>query len=165
MPRCSIIVPVHDHAAVTRQCLNVLRARPPKTVTHEIIVVDDGSRDLTADLLASYGDEIRVVTHPTNLGFAAACNDGPAVASGELLVFLNNDTLALVGWLDALARYADSHPGAAVVGSKLIFPDNTIQHAGVVMCQDGYGRHIYAGFPAEHPAVNKSRRFQMITGA
>jgi len=165
MPRCSIIIPVYNLASVTRQCLNVLRARPPKTVDYEIIVVDDGSHDFTPELLASYGDEICVVTHPTNLGFATACNDGAAVASGEYLVFLNNDTIPRAGWLDALARSAESHPKAAVVGSKLIFPNNTIQHAGVAVCQDGYGRHIYAGFPAEHPAVNKSRRFQMVTGA
>jgi glycosyltransferase involved in cell wall biosynthesis len=51
------------------------------------------------------------------------------------------------------------------VGAKLLFPDNTIQHAGLVICQDGHPRHIYTGFPADHPAVNKSRRYQIVTGA
>ena len=59
-----------------------------------------------------------------------------------------------------LCRYAEEHPAAAAVGSKLLFPDQTIQHAGVTICQDCYPRHIYAGFPADHPAVNRSRRFQ-----
>lgn len=165
MPRCSIIIPVYNQASVTRQCLEALRARPPEGVDCEIIVVDDASTDLTPELLAGYGDEIRVVTHATNAGFATACNDGAAVASGEYFVFLNNDTIPLPGWLEALARYAEEHPRAAVVGSKLLYPDNTVQHAGAVICQDGYGRHIYAGFPAEHPAVNRSRRFQIVTGA
>src|SRR5262249_40115950 len=51
------------------------------------------------------------------------------------------------------------------VGSKLLYPDDTIQHAGVVICQDGYPRHIYTGFPADHSVVNRSRRFQIVTGA
>jgi hypothetical protein len=67
--------------------------------------------------------------------------------------------------LEALVRYAETHPRAAVVGSKLIYPDGTIQHAGVVIGQDRFPRHIYSGFPAEHPAVNKSRRFQIVTAA
>jgi hypothetical protein len=51
------------------------------------------------------------------------------------------------------------------VGSKLLFPNDTIQHAGVVICQDGRPRHVYAGFSAEHPAVNKFREFQAVTAA
>jgi hypothetical protein len=52
-----------------------------------------------------------------------------------------------------------------VVGSKLVYPDRTIQHAGVVICQDGYPRHLYAGLAEDHPAVNGSRRFQIVTAA
>ncbi len=165
MPRCSIVIPVYNKASLTRQCLDALLVTTTETVDVEIIVVDDGSRDATPELLAACGDRIRVVTHPTNRGFASACNDGAAVATGDYLVFLNNDTIPKAGWLDALVRYAEAHPEAAVVGSKLLFPNHTVQHAGVVVCLDRYPRHIYAGFPAEHPAVNKSRRFQAVTGA
>jgi hypothetical protein len=80
-------------------------------------------------------------------------------------VFLNNDTLPEPGWIEALVHYADVHPRAAVVGAKLLFRNDTIQHAGVVICQDRYPRHLYTGFPAAHPAVNRSRRFQIVTGA
>jgi hypothetical protein len=80
-------------------------------------------------------------------------------------VFLNNDVVPNARWLDALVRYAEKHPKAAAVGSKLLYPDGTIQHAGVAVCQDLYPRHLYAGFPADHPAVNKSRRFQIVTAA
>ena len=52
-----------------------------------------------------------------------------------------------------------------MIGSKLIYPSGTIQHAGVVISQDRYARHIYAGFPDDHPAVNRSRRFQIVTAA
>jgi GT2 family glycosyltransferase len=128
--------------------------------------VDDASTDSTAGLLAGYGDPVRVVSLRENAGFATACNEGAAAArSTGYLVFLNNDTIPQRGWLDALVGYAAAHPRAAVVGSKLLFPNETIQHAGVVICQDGYPRHLYAGFPAEHAAVNKSRRFQAVTAA
>src|SRR5262245_35673773 len=165
MPRCSIIIPVFNKASLTRQCLDALLGRAPEADDGEVVVVDDGSTDATPRLLAGYGSRVRVVTHPRNVGFATACNDGAAAASGEYLVFLNNDTIPQAGWLDALAGYADRHPRAAVVGSKLLYPNDTIQHAGVVICRDRYPRHIYAGFPADHPVVNKSRRFQVVTAA
>jgi GT2 family glycosyltransferase len=163
-PRCSIVIPVHNRAALTGLCLEALRAEPP-AVSSETIVVDDASTDSTAELLSGLGNSVRVVTRETNAGFATACNDGAAAARGELVVFLNNDTVPKAGWLDALVTYADGHPDAAVVGSKLLFPNETIQHAGVVICQDGLPRHLYAGFPGGHPAVNRSRRFQAVTAA
>lgn len=165
MPKCSIIIPVYNHASYTRQCLNTLLANPPLGGNIEIIVVDDASRDITASLLADYGNQIRVLTHEESLGFATASNDGAAISSGEELVFLNNDTIPESGWLEALVDYADGRANVAVVGSKLLFPNNTVQHAGMVICQDLYPRHLYNGFPADHPAVNKSRRFQMVTAA
>jgi GT2 family glycosyltransferase len=165
MPLCSVIIPVYNLAAVTRRCLDRVLADPPEAGAPEVIVVDDGSRDATPVLLAGYGDRIRVVTHPSNAGYATACNDGAAIARGQYLVFLNNDTVPLPGWLGALARYAAAHPAAAVVGSKLLYPDGTIQHAGMAIGQEGEPHHIYTGFPGDHPAVNRSRRFQMVTGA
>lgn len=168
MTKSSIIIPVHNKASITRQCLDHLLWASPISAdpgAHEIIVVDDGSTDITPRLLAQYQGRIRVLTHGENVGFAASCNDAAAIASGEYLILLNNDTIPQEGWLDALLRYAAAHPDAGVVGSKLLFPNGTIQHAGMVICQDSCPRHIYGGFPAEHPAVNKSRRFQAVTAA
>jgi hypothetical protein len=54
---------------------------------------------------------------------------------------------------------------AAIVGSKLLFPDGSIQHAGVAISQDGLPRNLYTGFPGDHPAVCKSRPLQAVTGA
>lgn len=166
-PRVSVVIPVFNRAAVTAQCLQALRDHDPC----EFVVVDDASTDETPELLASPGRDwlgrnYRVVTHRTNHGFARSCNDGAAAATArDYLVFLNNDTLPQPGWIEALVRYADEHPRAAVVGGKLLFPNRTVQHAGVVICQDRYPRHIYTGFPADHPAVNRSRRFQIVTAA
>lgn len=107
----------------------------------------------------------RLVTLPQPGGFSAACNTGAAASSGELLVFLNDDTIPQPGWLDALVGYAERNPAAAIIGAKLLFADGRVQHAGVVVCGDGYVRHAYAGFPSDHPAVNRSRRFKIVTAA
>jgi GT2 family glycosyltransferase len=163
-PECSVIIPVYNNAALTRRCLDALLSGATRA-SFEVVVVDDASTDTMPQLLAAYGEHVRTVRHQTNEGFAAACNAGAAVASGEYLVFLNNDVLPEAGWLDALVRYAEGHPRAAAVGSKLLYPDDTVQHAGVVICQDLYPRHLYAGFPADHPAANRSRRFQIVTAA
>lgn len=160
--RVAVVVPVFNQAAVTARCLETLL----RSEACELVVVDDASTDQTSDLLASHGDRIKVVTHRANRGFARSCNDGAAVAAArDYIVFLNSDTLPQPDWIEALVRYADAHPPAAVVGSKLLFPNDTIQHAGVVICQDRYPRHIYTGFPADHPAVNRPRRFQIVTAA
>jgi GT2 family glycosyltransferase/glycosyltransferase involved in cell wall biosynthesis len=161
MIKSTVIVPVFNQAALTTQCLETILEREECNV----IVVNDASTDQTVELLTSFGDQISVVTHRKNSGFARSCNDGAALAETRYVVFLNNDTIPQPGWLKQLERYADTHPRAAVVGSKLVYPVNTIQHAGVVVCQDRYPRHIYSGFPSDHPAVNKSRRFQIVTGA
>jgi GT2 family glycosyltransferase len=158
------VIPVHGRAGLTRQCLDTVLQEPP-AVAFELIVVDDASQDDTQQVLEAYADRVRVVRLGSNAGFAGACNSGAEAARGELLVFLNNDTIPVAGWLDTLVTYADEHEAAAVVGAKLLFPNETVQHAGVVICQDGNPRHIYAGFPAGHPAVNLSRRFQAVTAA
>lgn len=163
MRRISIVIPVHDHAALTRRCLEALL--PGLAEGCEVVVVDDASGEETAGMLDSYGDRIRVVALSENAGFARACNEGAAAAAGELLLFLNNDTEPRPGWLQALLGYADRHPEAEVVGAKLLYPTGTVQHAGVVFGQDGYPHNLYAGLPGDHPAVERSRRLQAVTGA
>lgn len=159
----SIVVPVHNRATLTRRCLDsVLSGLPDGCQT---VVVDDASSDSTPDLLAGYGDAIEVVRMPSNGGYANACNRGAEVAGGETLVFLNNDTEPRPGWLKALVRHAEENPAAAAIGAKLLYPNGSVQHAGVAIGQDGYPHNLYAGFPAEHPAVNRSRRLQAVTGA
>lgn len=163
MSAITIVIPVHGRAHLTGRCLDLIL--DGLGADCEVVVVDDASEDETPELLVGYEERIRVVRLDANAGFATACNRGAAAASGERLVFLNNDTEPLQGWLDALRRYADAHPQAVVVGAKLLYPTGTVQHAGVVFGQDGYPRHLYAGFPAEHPAVSHPRRLQAVTAA
>ena len=107
VPTATIIIPVHNKASLTRQCLNTLLAETEVGVAREIVVVDDGSIDLTPELLAAYGNQIRTIRHEVGAGFAGACNAGAALATGEYLVFLNNDTVPRAGWLEAMVRHAE----------------------------------------------------------
>jgi len=138
MPSVSIIIPAYNNATLTVGCLE----RVTRSSAEEIVVVDDASVDSTPALLPKFEPRIRVIRHARNIGFARSCNDGAAASTGDYLLFLNNDTLPEPGWLEALLDYAESHPLAAIVGAKLVYPDQTIQHAGVVICQDRYPRHL-----------------------
>jgi GT2 family glycosyltransferase len=161
--RVAVVVPVHGRAGLTRRCLETVLADLPDRC--EVVVVDDASVDDTAQVLESFGPAIRVLRQEENRGFAVACNAGAKEAAGDLIVFLNNDTDPQPGWLEALLRHADEHPEAEVVGARLLFPTGTVQHAGIVFGQDGYPHNLYAGFPADHPAVNHARRLQAVTAA
>jgi len=149
-PRASIVIPVYGQLQMTLDCLRALAARPPQ-VPVEIIVVDDGSPDDTAACLPQV-DGLHYHLRARNGGFIAACNDGAALARGEYVVFLNNDTLPQPGWLDALLETFADHPGTGLAGAKLVYPDGRLQEAGGVAFADGsrcgYGRH---GNPDDPP--------------
>ena len=166
-PTCAVIIPTYEGALLTRACLNALLEHPPTRCQMRVVLVDDASSDGTAEMLEKeYGTAVTTVIHEQNRGFAVSCNDGARAAGDcEHLVFLNNDTLPTAGWLDALVDFAGKTPQAAAVGAKLLFPNGTIQHAGVAISQDGWPRHLYAGFPGEHPAVNRSRQVVGATAA
>jgi GT2 family glycosyltransferase len=163
-PTCTVIIPVFNRASLTGACLRRLFATKT-TVPYDVIVVDDASHDSSESTLHEFGGQIRVVRHDVNSGFAMSCNDGAAEAHSDYLIFLNNDVFPETGWLDQLVRHAEANPAAAVVGSKLLYPNGTVQHAGIVISQERFPRHIYSGIDGMHPAVNKSREFQCVTAA
>ena len=163
--KASIIIPVWNKLDLTRQCLTSL-ASLTTMPDYEVIVVDNASTDGTAEFLAGLGGDVQVIRNPENYGFAIACNQGAGAAHGEFLVFLNNDTIPTEGWLTALVDEVERHPDVAVVGSKLLYEDGTIQHAGVAFSRITFTPyHIYRKFPADSPMVNRRREFQCVTGA
>ncbi len=162
---CSIIMPVCNRVELTRDCLTTL-ATLNGLPDYELIVIDNGSTDGTAEFLAQLGGDVRIVTNTENVGFAKACNQGAALARGKYLVFLNNDTIPRPGWLEALVWEVEQDQEIAVVGSKLLYGDGTTQHAGVVFSRtSGIPYHLYRRLPGESPAVNRRREFQCVTAA
>ncbi len=163
--KVSIIIPVFNKLELTRQCLTTL-ASLPTMPEYEVIVVDNASSDGTAEFLATLGGDVQVIRNPENYGFAVACNQGAKAARGAFLLFLNNDTIPTEGWLNALVDEVERHPDVGVVGSKLLYEDGTIQHAGVAFSRAVLlPYHIYRQFPADSPMVNRRREFQCVTGA
>ncbi|TKB66558.1 MAG: glycosyltransferase [Nitrospira sp.] len=162
---CSIVIPVWNKRELTEQCLAEL-ARVTSGISYEVIVVDNHSTDDTAHFLDQLSGDIQIIRNSENLGFAKACNQGARAARGRFLVFLNNDTIPLNNWLTALVAEVTSHPDVGIVGSKLLYENDTIQHAGVVFSRDGLmPYHLYRRFHRDHPAVNQRRTFQSVTAA
>ncbi|MCB9472843.1 MAG: glycosyltransferase [Candidatus Delongbacteria bacterium] len=159
--RLSIVIPVYNQCELTRACLESIRRQTSGDV--EIVVVDNGSTDGTRELLASQPD-ILVVHHPLNLGFARACNAGVRQASGELVVLLNNDTVVQAGW-DLPLRHELADPITGIVGLRLLYPDGTVQHAGVVFNNEGLPWHVFRGLPGLSAPVMRRRELSAVTGA
>ena len=126
--------------------------------------MDDASTDETAVLL---GDVENLIVHrnPENLGFLHSCNRGAGFASGEYLVFLNNDTIVKPGWLDALVETFELRPDAGLVGSQLLYPDGTLQEAGGVIWKDASGRNCGNRRFAADPRFNYLRAVDYCSGA
>lgn len=169
-PRVSIVIPVFNKFELTRACLAALARHTPQGWA-EVLVVDNGSSDGTAEYLASLRPPVRVLKNPENLGFARACNLGAGAARAPYLLFLNNDTEVRVGWLESLVRLLDVDPGVAAAGSRLLFPDGTLQHAGVMLVDDQklpdplVARHVHYGAAADLPDANRPRAYQALTAA
>ncbi|HTI32356.1 MAG TPA: glycosyltransferase, partial [Miltoncostaea sp.] len=108
----SIVVPCHDNLRYTALCLDSIARHTPEP--HEVVVVDNGCTDATAEWARTQG--ARVVRSRTNLGFAGGVNLGLAVAAGDVAVLLNHDALATPGWLAALLGALDG--GAGVAGPR-----------------------------------------------
>ena len=165
----SIIIPVFNKAALTRQCLETIRATLKGAGDGEVIVVDNASSDETPQMLRECS-WIRVIRNETNRGYAAANNQGAQAATGKYLVLLNNDIVAHPGWLASMLQVARD-PLVGAVGARLLFPDGTIQHAGVRIDPSILGLasfvpfHDMAGYPGTYPEAQRLQDVQIVTGA
>jgi GT2 family glycosyltransferase len=165
----SIIIPVFNKAELTRNCLRTLRDTLGGAGTGEVIVIDNASSDETPEMLAEF-PWATVIRNERNLGFSGANNQGARIAKGRFLALLNNDTQAFPGWLAAMLEVA-ADPQVGAVGARLLFPDDTIQHAGVIVAGNLFGRGSFSPFhcsyrvAANDPGVLTRREFQIVTGA
>lgn len=122
----SIIIVTYNSGRLAKACVDSIRRTAPQT-TYEMIVVDNASSDDSQELLATDVEDIRFLPQQTNLGYARGVNVGIAAARGRYILILNPDIIVLPGALDALLRFADTHPNSAVVAGQLLNPTGSIQ--------------------------------------
>lgn len=162
-PRVSVVIPVFDQIRHTAQCLKSL-ALAPSVASFEIVIGDDGSTDDTATLLPALRG-IKYVRTDVNRGFVATCNAAAAQAAGDFVVLLNNDTVVLPGWLDALIDTFAEHPRAGLVGSMLLWPHGRLQEAGALVARDGTGWNVGRDGDADDWRYNHLREVDYCSGA
>ncbi len=117
--RLSIVIVSFNAAADLARCLESLHRSPP-AIEHDIVVVDNASQDGSAAMVRSRWPRVRVLEQDVNVGFAAGTNAGIRASRGELLLFLNNDTIVPAGAIDTLIERFSIHPATAVAGPRLI---------------------------------------------
>lgn len=170
----SIIVPVYNKWALTRACLaSIAYTNAGVGISYEVILADDSSSDETLraqELVPG----LRIARTPQNMGFLRNCNHAAKLARGRHILLLNNDTVVLPGWLDAMHRTLEGDDSIAIVGSKLLYPNGRIQEAGGGMLAnaDGVsiGRWLYRQglpmpVPRDEPVFNFERETDYLTGA
>ena len=125
-PDFSICIVSLNAAGYLRGCLQALRGAPPEA-QYEVIVVDNGSTDATAGLLAREFPEVQRIANAENLGYTAPMNQALRAGSGRYLVQLNADTLVQAGAFDRLLAYMDAHPQVGICTPKMLNRDGSFQ--------------------------------------
>ena len=161
-PRTSIVIPAYGEPLLTFSCLASIARHTEGAF--EVIVVDDASPEPLAAALAGVAG-VRFERNDANLGFVGTCNRGAALARGDVVVFLNNDTLVTAGWLDALLRVLDEHPDAGLVGARLVYPDGRLQEAGGIVWRDGSAWNFGRDDDPERPEYGYLREADYCSGA
>jgi GT2 family glycosyltransferase len=160
--RASIIVVSYNGALYLKKCLSSLSAEVDED---EIILVDNASSDGSPEMVQGFWSELKLICNQTNVGFAAACNQGASHASGDILVFLNQDTCVLPGWLYGLVSGLNGSHGVGLVTSKLLLMS---QPEKIDMCgQELHFSGLTFGRGVLQPAdrFNKPARVAAVSGA
>jgi len=133
--RVSVVIPNWNGKRFLPGCLDSLTQQSYPDV--EVIVVDNGSKDGSLELLQSTYPQVKLACFPVNTGFSVAVNRGIREASGEYIALLNNDTVVDPDWLSEMIRVLKSHPEAGSCGCKMLAYDD---HKLLDGAGDGYRR-------------------------
>ena len=170
-PLVSVIIPTRDRAELLTIVLKGLFEKTNYEPI-EVVVVDNDSREQTTrDLFALYAADPRltVVSAPGPFNFSDLSNRGARAAAGRVLLFLNNDIEVMDGgWLRELVSIAID-PAVGAVGAKLLYPDGTLQHGGIVLGIGGVAGHSHLGVPGDDPGyfarMTLAQEVSGVTGA
>jgi GT2 family glycosyltransferase len=168
-PLVTVVVPTRDGVDLLRTCIAGVLGRSSYR-NLEVLVVDNRSeRPETLEYLRSLPAPHRVLPHPDAFNWSAINNRAAREARGDHLIFLNNDTeVVSPDWVEAMLGHAQQD-GVGAVGARLLYPDGTVQHAGVVVGIGGFADHAFRHFPAAEPGHGNlallARNCSAVTGA
>lgn len=172
-PMVSILIPNKDHADVLYKCINSIFEKSSYK-NFEIIIIENNSKE--PETFSYYEtlrgrSNIKIIEYEADgkFNYSAINNFGIRFAAGEHLLFLNNDTSVISGdWIEEMLMYSQRKDVGAV-GAKLYYPDDTIQHAGVIVGLGGVAGHAYCGFKKTAPGymvrLHFAQEYSAVTGA
>lgn len=184
-PLVSIIIPNKDHADILQSCLNSIKEKTTYP-NYEVIIVENNSKE--EETFAFYKNldgqnRIQVVywdkecrlssecspssegSNTSRFNYSAINNFGIAKSSGEYIICLNNDiTVITPGWIEEFLGHAIREE-VGIVGARLYYPDDTIQHAGIVLGIGGIAGSMFVGLPRSHSGYLHKARLQQDMSA
>ncbi|MFY9294245.1 MAG: glycosyltransferase family 2 protein, partial [Methylorubrum rhodinum] len=170
-PLVSVVIPTRDRAELLAVALDGLFSGTDYPALEAIVVDNDSREEATAALFARYVAEprLRVLPVPGPFNFSDLSNRGAAAARGGVLLFLNNDIAVMEpGWLAELVSIA-CEPDVGAVGAKLLYPDGTLQHGGIVLGIGGVAGHSHLGIAGDAPGyfarMQLTQEVSAVTGA
>jgi O-antigen biosynthesis protein len=170
-PLVSVIVPTRDRAELLSVALDGLLTCTDYPALDIVVVDNDSAEPATHALFAHHADDPRVRVLPVSgaFNFSDLSNQGAAAARGSVLLFLNNDIEVIEpGWLREMVSIA-LDPGIGAVGAKLLYPDRTLQHGGIILGIGGVAGHSHPGLPESEPGyfarMVLSQEVSAVTGA
>ncbi len=171
--RVTIVIPTRDRAELLGACLDSIFTRSTFK-NFEVLVVDNASRESsTAELLGHWRrrepDRFRVLLADFAFNYSRLNNLAVEAASAEFLLFLNNDTVVITDdWIESLLEAA-ARPHTGAVGALLLYPDETVQHSGIVLGILGLGGHAHRFLSAQSPgyfgALQAPTNYSAVTAA
>ncbi|MES2876031.1 MAG: glycosyltransferase [Patescibacteria group bacterium] len=162
-PVVSIVIPAFNKIEMTTSCLESLTKLSYDELPFQVILVDNGSTDNTSSMRSIEG--LTYVKNEENLGFVGGCNSALPHINGEYTVFLNNDAEVADNWLSALYETINQDQSVGIVGSKIIYPNGTLQEAGGVVFTDGTGLNYGKFDSAESYQYEYRREVDYCSGA
>jgi GT2 family glycosyltransferase len=171
-PLVSIIIPTKDQLKMIKNCIDSIKSKTSYE-NYEILLVDNNSSE--SDTLEYIKrSDYHLLKFPNEFNFSKINNFAAEHAKGDYLIFLNNDTEVITPhWIQAMLEHAQ-RPEVGAVGCKLLYPDRSIQHAGIVLGLSpdhitGVAGHVCNRFRYEDPGyfglINTIRNYSAVTGA
>ena len=150
-PKVSIIIPTRDNERLLRRCIESVTERT-RYRDYELIIVDNGSVDATVVAYLrdiSQREGVRVIRDDRPFNYSALNNRAAREATGEILCLLNDDIEVITPeWLSEMVSVA-IQPGVGAVGARLLYPDGTLQHGGVILGIGCIAGHFHKGLSRE----------------